>query len=707
VALVLLSWFAFSANRSALLSGYDGAFYRVTTERDVEWSGWGLCHGMNPLAGVGNVGFCLRTRSSPGLALGAIAGGGALNEVVAYTVAAAETFAAMLFLGSCLGLGATLTLASAWGLTLSALPFLQAGSIYCIGVVSPVFIECVAVQAVMVGALYRLGEHGWGRAWIACLLILAASSLWSFVSGIYNPILSGPSFAIFGAVFVLGSSSRRELATRLVGLGILAALAAPSAIPNFIGSTCFTVPTFFSSELENNRRDPLWISGLFHGPEYGWLTRPLVVFGLGGALVAAFKEGGALRRVALATLVEFGAILGVGLYATYVARDYRGPSPLYFEFYLWPCYWIFLTYLVAAVGRRALRELRRVAAGTKRMGPEPALTCAAALLVGGWLVVAWRRDSRLAPGQVALRETTIVQRLEKAVGVHPGDGFRGSVATFTGSQGLPAGVGWGALCATDGVFLERTGNDHRAIGLWAFGIPTLHEYNQLMTPAYYATVSRLLARPEDHQMRSVIVLTRPDLPYLRSLGVRFIITDFPVTEPGATLVETLPVADSEALRLYELSRPNLATYSPTKVSVAADAAALLARLEAPGFDYTEEAIAFEALPPGLEHAARSRLRFEKDRCVIEAESHGRSLLLLPLQFSHCLELEVRSSSVPAEAPRLVRLNLMQAGLLCSGAVEVALRFRSGPFDNPYGRLQDYRDMKNVRLQELPPTSGVR
>ncbi len=707
VALVLVSWLAFSVNRSALLGNYDGAFLRVTTDRDFEWATWGPYHGMNPLSGLGNVTFCIRTRYSPGLALGAFAGGGELNAIVTYGITAVETFVAMLFLGWCLGLGATVMLASAWGLTLASLPFQPATATYYTALLSPTTIECIAVQAVMVGALYRMGEHGWGRAWTACVLLLAASILWIFVSGVFYPILSAPSLVVFGAVFVLGSSSRKELAARLAGLGILIALAVPTVLPHFIGSLSYSVPTFFSAELGNDRRDLHWVSGLFHPAGDGWLTRPLVVLGLAGAIVAAFAAEGGLRRVAIATLVQLGAILGVGLYATYLARDYRGPSLLYFEFFLWPFYWLFACYGVAVVGPRAIREVRRVAAGSSPVRPGAVLACAAAPLLAGWIVVSFRDDPREAFPQFPRGETTIVRRLEEAIGLHPGDGFRGSVATFTGYQGRPAGVRWVELLGNDFSICDRTGNDHRAIGLWAYGIPTLHEYNQLMTPAYYAMMSRMLARPVDEQVRTVIVMTRPDLPYLRSLGVRFIITDFPVTDPGATLVETLPVLGLRELRLYELTRPNLATYSPTKVSVAADATALLARLEAPGFDYTEDAVAFDALPPGLEHAARSGLRFEKDRCVIEAESHGRSLLLLPLQFSHCLELAVRSPSVPAEAPRLVRLNLMQAGLLFSGATEVELRLRSGPFHNPYGRLQDYRDMKNVRLEELPPTGGAR
>jgi len=50
--------------------------------------------------------------------------------------------------------------------------------------------------------------------------------------------------------------------------------------------------------------------------------------------------------------------------------------------------------------------------------------------------------------------------------------------------------------------------------------------------------------------------------------------------------------------------------------------------------------------------------------------------------------------------RLVRLNLLQTGLVFSGSIQTRLRFASGPFRNPYGRLRDYLDMKALKLGEL-------
>ena len=173
-------------------------------------------------------------------------------------------------------------------------------------------------------------------------------------------------------------------------------------------------------------------------------------------------------------------------------------------------------------------------------------------------------------------DTPLIETIRERVGLKPGKAFRGGVATFTGVKEFPNGVSWFDLLAFDYDLRLKVGNDHRATGMWYHGIPTLFEYNQFMTPSYYAAVTRLLCRPGDKQVRTVINATRPNFAYLRSLGIRFVISDevYPADKsvashsppPGPQLVQTLKVGD-KSIHLYELDRPNLGDYSPTQVSV--------------------------------------------------------------------------------------------------------------------------------------------
>src|SRR5262249_27801652 len=147
---------------------------------------------------------------------------------------------------------------------------------------------------------------------------------------------------------------------------------------------------------------------------------------------------------------------------------------------------------------------------------------------------------------------SFVADLRDRVGLVPGDSFRGTVATFTGFRNRVSGAGWADMHNDDAVLFQKLGSEVRATGLWHHGIPTLHEYNQMMTPTYYFMTSRILARPQDVQRRSVVVLTHPDIPYLRSLGIRLIVTDQPVHERSATLCRTEHLGEERCLYVYEL-----------------------------------------------------------------------------------------------------------------------------------------------------------
>jgi hypothetical protein len=91
----------------------------------------------------------------------------------------------------------------------------------------------------------------------------------------------------------------------------------------------------------------------------------------------------------------------------------------------------------------------------------------------------------------------------------------------------------------------------------------------------------------------------------------------------------------------------------------------------------------------------SELRVFRDRLVVTAESAGASLLVLPLEFSHCLELKVTSG----EPVRLLRANINQAALLLSGRVISEIRYRYSPWH--FGcRLRDIEDARSLQLSNV-------
>jgi hypothetical protein len=75
----------------------------------------------------------------------------------------------------------------------------------------------------------------------------------------------------------------------------------------------------------------------------------------------------------------------------------------------------------------------------------------------------------------------------------------------------------------------------------------------------------------------------------------------------------------------------------------------------------------------------------RDGYDIAAESPGRSMLLLPLQYSHCLTI------VGDVGPRVVRANVLQTLLVFEGSIKIGLRNRLGLFGQAGCGLQDAGD----------------
>jgi hypothetical protein len=83
---------------------------------------------------------------------------------------------------------------------------------------------------------------------------------------------------------------------------------------------------------------------------------------------------------------------------------------------------------------------------------------------------------------------------------------------------------------------------------------------------------------------------------------------------------------------------------------------------------------------------------------VQADSDGKSILLLPLEFSNCLAAETDATGTP----NLFRANLVETGILFSGRLDAKLSIHTGAFLNPSCRLRDYFDARALNVGEVPP-----
>ncbi len=144
------------------------------------------------------------------------------------------------------------------------------------------------------------------------------------------------------------------------------------------------------------------------------------------------------------------------------------------------------------------------------------------------------------------------------------------------------------------------------------------------------------------------------------------------------------------LYMYRIVGANLGDFSPTQTVHATDAAQIVDHLRAPGFDGRELAIVEEELPETLVAAGNVKVSLHKGpRIHVEAQSAGTSLLVLPFEFSHCLQ--VRGTGLD----RIIPVNLAQTGLV----IRAELRTFKGV------QLADLRVMALANTVELPTKSG--
>jgi hypothetical protein len=87
------------------------------------------------------------------------------------------------------------------------------------------------------------------------------------------------------------------------------------------------------------------------------------------------------------------------------------------------------------------------------------------------------------------------------------------------------------------------------------------------------------------------------------------------------------------------------------------------------------------------------MRFVDGGVRVTATSGGRSILLLPIQYSHALSARASRGSA-----KLVRANLAQTGLVFEREVDVLLTLRFG-FGQTQGRAQDMTDTVTLGIRE--------
>lgn len=680
---------ALAIKSDQLLIGFDGGYMRDLARRQFEWGVPLSSTSIDFYQGVGDMFFSgANLTLLPSFFLGSLFGAGDVAKVVVYTVALIELTGALFLFGRALGLSRNEALCSAILLPLISFPFDGSGAIYAIIALTPQMASFIAAILLLAWAFLKYGVRGpWTDLPFAVLFL--GIIVWVVHASAVVFVLAGPFLLVAGVSALIAARSRRERWAKLGLAAVATALSLAGPIPFLLGVVLNSAPVAFPIELHNDRLTLAFASILFHW-SYPGPTGPLLLLtSLVGATIAFFDKARTVLRVFAITLFTY-LMARLAFWAVTVMFDFwRGPSALYFEFFVIPLYTVFAVVAVS----RLVSLLRRGRVG--------------------WLPEAWWRRGCLAfAGGLAIvlaatsgstawnfpyppNPTPLTPFLEAGVAQAPPSAFRGRVATLTGRT-YDQGVNWLDLHRVDTRLQHAFGNEMRLFGLHYFGIPSLFQYGSTISPAFYALTSRLLSVPHDRQMRGAIVLRHHDPRLLAMLGIRFVVTDAPFQ--GAEPVLRAE-ADGLMLDLYEVADPNLGTYSPTNIVSGLTATGILSRMAQADFDPRIEMMADvpEAVSaPPLSEATEARMGFDGVSIHVSAVSPGRSVLLLPLEYSRCLAVVARSGE-----PALVRANLMLTGLAFSGRLDATVSLRYGPFVNPTCRLRDFLDLLAIGIRDVP------
>jgi hypothetical protein len=693
VAWLAAGMVALYLKQAELFVGLDGGYMRNLAQRQFEWGLALSSASMDWFQGLGDVYFAVNFRLLPSFIAGSLFGSTALAKIVTYEVILAELSLAVVLFGRSLGASLAVSIAAALTTCITVLPFYHPTLIYALLPLIP-HIGSVIAGALMAGAAFlQFGR----RSLISDLpfaLVVFALLIWSTLVSVTIIMLAAPFLllcCISGIVAATTPSERRCKIFLSVAVALFFATAGPAAY--FLGTVLDTAAIVFPEELANNRASFYFASILFHWYTVGPVGPLLVVFAVVGAALEAFDRSHRTLRIFAITLLTY---LGTRLtFAVLViAFDFwRGPGAVYFEYYVIPLYAIFAALLFSRVFGGLWRLLNW--STPSRRSLEIGLVTAAIVTM---LALAAGNSKNDYGFPFPPKATAITDILAQETGLRPGTIFRGRTANVTG-RSIDGDVDWLDLHTNDYHLELSAGNEMRLVGLNYFGIPSLFEYTPTISPFFYAVTSRLLALPADKQMRNVMVLREIDPRILAMLGVRFVLTDRKYEGPVS--VRAVEPTKEGTLFLYEIAKPGLGDYSPTAVSKIATAPQIVARLADPQFDPTHEVIAdVPGDVNGLVPAHNAYLTFGGGSLRLHAESDGRSIVLVPLEFSRCLE----TRALENEKPLLFRANLVETGVLFSGRLDTTLSLRTGPFLNPTCRLRDFFEARALQIGKVPPRS---
>jgi hypothetical protein len=563
---------------------------------------------------------------------------------------------------------------------------------------NPTFFTPLAVSTLAIVLYWRLGRNWWSSTsrLIFGGLILGACAISLAIVAPLATVMLGPigMVLLLGALVSAGAPGERKRKLMvLAGVGVLVSpFLAYVAELHLYTKTYFFYEEMYSSPLTwkhisfftapGDRRN---LGALF------WLAT------WAATIWAAVGAHAVMRTIARCMLIA-EALLFV-LLAVFVlsGKSWGGPPLGYLEMPLFAFQALFLAWGICMLATKAAARFPASASAAAVAARWillllPWLGALPVALAGGsWI------DKRDTYWPWPPAPTQTVELLREHIGLETGKPFRGRVATLTAEKASKAYLVDQFIY--DYGFVALVGNDQRRTGFWSYRIPTLESSGQFSTPFLHVVMTRLLGKESDVSYRAHVSFSRFDPRIMRAWGVRIVIED----EPLAAHPDVRPIAKHDLagriLHIYQLDDPNLGNYSPTQPLPARTVKEAVVALAHPELNFRETFVTHEPVAAVLVPAESSGLSVGQGGVLaLEAESSGTSLMVLPVEFSRCLN--AANLHIGGTSPRLLRVNVNQTGVLFEKRLKLRLELRFGPFASQGCRLADLRDARALGMGEV-------
>ena len=494
----------------------------------------------------------------------------------------------------------------------------------------------------------------WSKAIVLSILFLYSATVFAEYAAVILPVLT---FISICALIHHGFRKNRYAFLRHVRAQILliALVLLTGVLPMNAGLILYSSSIIFKSEMIFRRFSETTSINPFLSffIDRGIVSFAMAIFSLTCLIIATRDKSTSISNAAKWTLIAITGIVGYQLVFTASTKEI-GPSPQYFAFFVWPAVWILVSEFILRLVENGFSKgqlLKRYWGVTKYVGP---ITFAA------WTILWIARNPNIGDSEVPFYadKSELVKIIDASIGLSDNNLFRGRTATFLGD--LPNN-------AREANNLATFQNQY----LYQHGIPVLDEYSHGETGQFAQFAKHFFMNKSDQIVRNFIPYRVFDPSILQLIGVQFLFSDTAIA--GQTTMTTGGFREPKFT--YKLPNPNIGNYTPTNIYSATTYDESFDLMSSADFNPTNDVVLTneKRLTGALVAANESKLTVEHGGLNVKATSVGKSLLVLPVEYSNCM----RFHSMSENEFEIKRVNGILVGLMFDQHIDVDIEYRLG------------------------------